>query len=149
MSRYDDIINLNRPISKTRKPMSIEMRAAQFAPFSALTGYNETIKETSRFTDKKRELSDGLKEIINRKLCYIKDNNISDIVTISYFEVDKKKSGGEYITISDYVKKVDNVNGRVVLNGGKCINFDDIISVDIANGDFYDWHYDRLSYIII
>ena len=72
MSKYDDIINMERPQSK-REKMSIENRAAQFAPFSALTGYNEAVRETARITDSKKILSEGIKEIINEKLNYIKD----------------------------------------------------------------------------
>lgn len=56
--KYDDIINLDRPISKKHKPMSPENRAAQFAPFAALTGYEEAIKETAHITQKKQELSE-------------------------------------------------------------------------------------------
>ena len=74
MSKYDDIINLERPISKKRMPMSIENRAAQFAPFSALTGYEDAVKETARITDSKKILSEGIKEIINEKINYIKNN---------------------------------------------------------------------------
>ena len=73
MSKYDDIINLKRPESR-HMPMSITNRAAQFAPFSALTGYDEAIKETSRITSEKHELSDGKIEFINTKLNEIKSN---------------------------------------------------------------------------
>ncbi len=47
MSNYDDIINMDRPVSKRHTPMSREMRAAQFAPFAALTGLDETMDETA------------------------------------------------------------------------------------------------------
>ena len=57
MNKYDDIINLPHHVSKTRKPMTMYNRAAQFAPFAALTGYDDAIKETSRLTDKKIEIS--------------------------------------------------------------------------------------------
>ena len=50
MSRYDDIINLPHHVSKTRTPMSMENRAAQFAPFAALTGHDAAIAETARLT---------------------------------------------------------------------------------------------------
>ena len=128
MSKYDDIINLKRPESR-HMPMSITNRAAQFAPFSALTGYDEAIRETSRITSEKHELSDGKIEIINNKLNYIKRNNIKR-VKITYFVKDKLKSGGEYITEEVEIKKIDSYNEKLVclkLN----ISFDDILEIDL------------------
>lgn len=131
MSKYDDIINLERPISKKHIPMSIENRAAQFAPFSALTGYNEAVKETARITDSKKVLSEGIKEVINEKLNYIK-NNIKSIgdVTITYFLKDKKKSGGKYVNVTGLVKKIDTNNLLVYMVNGTIISFDDISNID-------------------
>lgn len=128
MSKYDDIINLKRPESR-HMPMSIANRSAQFAPFSALTGYDEAIRETSRVTSEKHELSDGKIEIINDKLNYIKRNNIKR-VKITYFVKDKFKSGGEYITEELEIKKIDIYNEKLVclkLN----ISFDDILEIDL------------------
>ena len=131
MSKYDDIINLERPISKKRMPMSIENRAAQFAPFSALTGYEDAVKETARITDSKKILSEGIKEIINEKINYIK-NNLKTIgeVNITYFLNDKKKTGGKYTTITDLVKKIDINNCLIYLSCGTIISFDDISNID-------------------
>ena len=128
MSRYDDIINLSRPKSN-RPPMSIDARAAQFAPFSALTGYNEAIFEVGRFTTSKRELSEGLKENINEKLRYIKENYFSDTVSISYFVKDKTKSGGEYITKIIKIKKIDVYNKRLIFDNEEVL-FDDILEIE-------------------
>lgn len=137
MSKYDDIINLKRPISK-RCPMSMENRAAQFAPFSALTGYSEAIKEVSRITDYKKELSDGLKEIINEKLRIIKDNNYEGLVTITYFVPDGKKSGGVYKTVSDYIKKIDINKCLIILKNDLKIPFKDICDVDCCLFNIYE-----------
>ena len=57
-NRYDEIINLPHHVSKTRPQMPMSDRAAQFAPFAALTGYDSAIKETGRLTDKKIELDE-------------------------------------------------------------------------------------------
>lgn len=131
MSKYDDIINLERPRPKKHIPMTIENRAAQFAPFSALTGYNEAVRETARITDSKKILSEGIKEIINEKLNYIK-NNIKriDEVTITYFLKDKKKSGGKYVNVTGIVKKIDINNLLVYMRNGEEISFDDISNID-------------------
>ena len=129
MSKYDDIINLKRPVSR-RMPMSITNRAAQFAPFSALTGYDEAIKETSRITSEKHELSDGKIEIINNKLNEIKNNGIKR-VKITYFVKDKSKSGGEYITEEVDIKKIDIYNEKLVCLK-LSISFDDILEIDLV-----------------
>ena len=127
MSKYDDIINLKRPASR-RMPMSITNRAAQIAPFSALTGYDEAIKETSRITSEKHELSDGKIEIINNKLNEIKNSGIKR-VKITYFVKDKSKSGGEYITEEVDIKKIDIYNEKLVCLK-LSISFDDILEID-------------------
>ena len=70
-NNYDDIIDLPHYVSKKRPQMSIEARSAQFAPFAALSGYDEAVKETARLTDKRLEIDDGLKSILNNKLQYV------------------------------------------------------------------------------
>ena len=101
MNKYADIINLSRPKSKYPK-MPLNARAAQFAPFAALTGYGEAIDETSRITDKKRILSEEETDEINQKISYI-DNNIKKElnVIIIYYLQDKKKDGGKYLTVKN------------------------------------------------
>ena len=69
---YDDIINLPRHISKKHPQMSLEARSAQFAPFAALTGYDEAIRETARQTEKRIEINEEVKRILNEKLQLIK-----------------------------------------------------------------------------
>lgn len=130
---YDDIIDLDRPVSK-RSRMSMESRAAQFAPFAALTGYGDEVKETARLTDDKILIDDGLKEVINSKLVYINEH-ISDriLVSITYFVPDKKKSGGAYLSVCDCVKKIDLVNGVIKMNKGVCIVIDDILDVNMID----------------
>ena len=104
MNNYEDIINLERPKSN-HSHLSVESRAAQFAPFAALVGYDSAIKETARITDKRIEIDDELKVIISNKLNYlndhIKDNNK---VIITYFIKDEKKSGGNYIHKTGIIK---------------------------------------------
>ena len=68
MNNYEDIINLPHHISKKHPQMSIWSRSAQFAPFAALTGYDDAVKETARLTDKRLEIDEGLKNILNNTL---------------------------------------------------------------------------------
>lgn len=131
MNKYDDIINMSRPKSK-RPSMSIEARAAQFAPFSALVGYEESIMETSRITNEKYVLSQSKIDNINDKLNEIKSNNIKRI-KITYFIKDKKKSGGEYSTKEISIKKIDDYNKKIITNY-EVISFEDIFEIeDISN----------------
>ena len=86
---YDDIINLPHYKSIKHPRMTIEGRSAQFAPFSALVGYEDAVKETERLTDKKIEIDDGLKQILNNKLQYILDNKtLQPEITFTYFVYD-------------------------------------------------------------
>ena len=131
MNKYDDIINMSRPKSK-RPSMSIEARAAQFAPFSALVGYEESIMETSRITNEKHVLSQSKIDNINDKLNEIKSNNIKRI-KITYFIKDQKKSGGEYSTKEISIKKIDDYNKKIITNY-EIISFEDIFEIeDISN----------------
>lgn len=130
MNKYKDIINLPHHVSKNHPRMSLNNRSAQFAPFSALTGYSEKIKETARITDKKIELDEGLKTVINNRLQIIKEN-IKSVpqVTITYFIKDQRKSGGSYKTIITNIKKIDEINKTITLIEGPKINIDDIINI--------------------
>ena len=132
---YDDIINLPHYEPQRHPRMSIESRVAQFAPFAALTGYEDAVKETARITDKRIEIDEGLKIIINNKLQVILDN-IKDKpkVTFTYFIYDKKKSGGKYITITGNVSKIDMVNGYVILTDKTKVPINEIINI---TGDIF------------
>ena len=108
MDKYDDIINLPHPTSLRHPRMPLEDRAAQFAPFAALTGHEAAIKETARLTDEKENLSDEVIAILNDKLNIIAENLGTDqTVDITYFVPDEKKTGGAYVTYSGIVKKID------------------------------------------
>ena len=133
MNKYDDIINMPHHVSKIRKPMSLQNRSAQFAPFSALTGYDEKIKEVARETSKKIELDDGIKLMLNEKLCLIKnDIKLRPKVTITYFVRDNKKENrGRYKTITGNVKVVDEVYKRIILVDNTIISFDNVIDIKL------------------
>lgn len=128
---YNDIINLNRPISLVHKPMSLESRSAQFAPFAALTGYGEQVKEKARLTDKKIELDEESLLILNNKLQQLITNiHSKPKVAIRYFIKDDKKSGGRYETIIDNVRRIDSVAQIIYLITTK-ININMIINIEI------------------
>ena len=127
MNKYKDIINLPHHVSKTRNPMSLYNRAAQFAPFAALTGYNDAIKETARLTEQKIELSDELKNMLNQKIKLIIENiKLQPEVVITYFVHDNKKSGGVYKTISGNVKRIDEVEKCIIFTNKSKVFFYDM-----------------------
>lgn len=116
MNKYDDIINLPHYESKTRKRMSLEARSAQFAPFAALTGYDDKVKETARRTDKRIELSDEEYNIINTKLQIIKEHiKEQPEITFVIFVKDKLKEGGKYEEVNGKVRVIDEVNEEIIL----------------------------------
>lgn len=130
MSKYDDIINMPRHISKTRPQMSLYNRSAQFAPFAALTGYEERVKETARLTDTKIEIDDGLRNILNMKLNIISEHlKEKPEITITYFIKDNKKSGGKYSTLKSIIRRIDLVNQEIILYDRSVIKLDDIINI--------------------
>lgn len=130
MKNYDDIINLPHHVSRKHPQMSNVTRAAQFAPFAALTGYGDAINETARITDTRIELDEEMKIIINEKLNYI-DSHIIErpIVTFTYFAPDKRKNGGSYNSITGNVRQIDLVNNLIILTDKKKINISDLIGI--------------------
>ncbi len=97
---YDDIINLPHHKSNNHPEMSLYARSAQFAPFAALTGYEELVEETARETNKKIEIDDDIRFILDSKLQILMDKiKQKPEVEITYFVPDTKKDGGVYITV--------------------------------------------------
>lgn len=134
MNNYEDIIYLDHHVSEKRSKMSLYNRAAQFAPFNALTGYAEKIKEVARITDNKIILDEGRKLILNDKLQIInKYITQKPKVLITYFVPDKYKSGGEYKTVNGNVKRLDKVYKIIYLTNNIKINLDDILEISLIN----------------
>jgi len=126
MSKYDDIINMDRPISKHPK-MDLIKRSAQFAPFSSLNGYEDEIKETGRIVDTKIELDDETKEHIGEEINLIKYHLAEKpIINITYFEYDKLKNGGKYVTKKCYIKKINEIKKEIILDDNLIIKMEDI-----------------------
>lgn len=123
MNNYDDIINLERPKSKYPK-MSISARAAEFSSFDALEGYNELIKKSTIIKEKRKELSEEDKEIINNKIKELKTNN-TKLKIVYYDEISLR-----YKEIIDTFKKIDDYNKVIILNNIN-IKIDNILSIDI------------------
>ena len=132
---YKDIIDLPHYKSNKRPHMSAINRAAQFAPFAALTGHDEAVKETARLTDRKIELSEDAKIKLDDKLQIIRCNlHKQPMVAITYFQADKKKAGGSYIEHTGIVKKIDDFEQELIFADKVAIPFEDILLIKAAGG---------------
>ena len=110
--------------------MPMADRAAQFAPFAALTGFSEVIHEAGRTTDEKKMLDDREKERINRKLIYLQSKiMLQPFVIVKFFVPDRRKEGGSYLTISGNLKKIDTYEKCIAFSNGLKINFEDIFEI--------------------
>ena len=128
MGAYDDIINLPHPTSAKHPRMPMAGRAAQFSPFRALTGHGAAIRETARPTDRKIELTEDEKAVLDEKLCLLSDTGGEAVFT--YFLADGKKDGGAYVTAAGSIKKLDLRSHRVILTGGDIIPIEDILEIE-------------------
>ena len=138
MSNYDDIINIKNYKSRKRPQMSIYNRSAQFSPFAALTGYEESIDEASRITLSKLTISQDDKKILDIKFNILNDNlNEKTFFNIIYFIDDLKKQGGKYINKEGYIKKFDYVEKLIILDDNTKINNKNIINIESKIFDNY------------
>ena len=128
---YEDIVDLPSHISKRHPQPSMMDRAARFAPFAAITGYEEMVLEEARVTEERIDLDEGTLSLLNEKLNMIQEFlDEEPEVTITYFEPDKKKSGGAYISITGTVKRIDEYEHLVILTDGKKIRIEDIYALE-------------------
>ena len=128
---YEDIVNLPPHISKKYPQPTMLERAARFAPFAAITGYEEMVLEEARVTEERIELDEGTLAMLNEKLNIIHDSlNSEPVIQITYFEPDKKKSGGAYISITGTVKRIDEYERLVIMSDGKKILIDEIFGLE-------------------
>ena len=127
---YSYIINLPHHVSHNHPQMPMMARAAQFAPFAALTGYDAVINETARLTDRQVELEEYDNERLNRKyaeLMTILDSHPE--ITVSYFKPDELKAGGAYAIVSGHVKKIDSYEQYIEIEDGNIIPIRNIIDL--------------------
>ena len=129
--KYDKIMGLPHHVSKTRPQMPMSDRAAQFAPFAALTGYDAAIKETGRLTDERIELDEEALTALDMKYQLLMEAlDEAPEVTITYFQPDERKAGGKYVSAVGAVKKIDDFERRITMRDGTRIPTDDVLSID-------------------
>ena len=144
---YADILHLPHHQAADRKHMSMYDRAAQFSPFAALTGFDGVIAETGRLTDRKIELSESDKVLLDQKLTLIDEvirAGQHPEITVLYFTPDTRKTGGAYQEHTGSVRQIDPIERTIVFladNGrsaGKTIAIDDVKEIHGASVDYLD-----------
>lgn len=128
---YEDILCVPRPTTHVRPPMPRQDRAAQFAPFAALTGHDAAIRETARTTQARRQLSEDEKLILDRKQQFLLEQvHQHPQVTVTYFQPDARKAGGAYQVFTGHVKSLDTFRRLLRTMEGKDIPVDDIVALE-------------------
>lgn len=129
--KYEDMLYLDPPVSKTHRKMSIQDRAAQFMPFAALTGYEDLIRESSRITQSRIELSETEIEELKHKLEILHRHEIEKpLIKVQYFVHDLKKSGGSYRMVEKYLHRIDDIEKKIIFKDRTTIHFEEIISIE-------------------
>ena len=132
---YADIVDLPHHVSKKHPQPTMADRAARFSPFAAITGYEEMVLEAARSTQTRIDLDEEALTVINEKLNMLRESLDGEPrVTVTYFEPDKKKNGGAYVSVTDTVKYIDEYEKTVVMGENKKIPIKEIYSIE---GDIF------------
>ena len=139
--KYDDMIDMKNPTPTCRPRMPMLDRAAQFAPFAALTGYDAVVEEAARLTDARLELSEDMKTMLNDKMQMIVDNlDKEPFVMITHFVPDKRKAGGAYVDVSGIVDGIDEYERCIIMKDETKIPIEQVRAIEgeLFNGiDMY------------
>ena len=140
---YADIIDLSHHQSATRPHMSLHDRAAQFAPFAALSGYDDMVTETARLTDTEIELSDSEIEIelsdseieiinsVIAEIASLTENGAHPTVSVTHFIPDPHKHGGRYEPFTGVVKRVDPIKKQLIFYGSDSTEDKTVPTIDV------------------
>lgn len=129
--KYDDIINLPHHVSVKHPQMALSDRAAQFSPFAALTGHEDSIRETARRTEAFLELDEDKKEQLDEKMHILQDYfSEKPKITVTYFVPDEKKDGGAYVTHRGRIRKIDIYLRRLLFEDGTEVPLQYIFEMD-------------------
>ena len=125
--KYEKILYNEVPKSRKHPPMPLKDRAAQFAPFAALVGYDEEIKDGSKYREEKRLLSSEQIEELDYKLKEIILKKVTTIM-ITYFKQDGLNKGN-YLTKKIKIKEIDLLCQRII-SEDEIIPFRDIYDLE-------------------
>lgn len=127
---YGDIIDLPHPVSQRHAQMPKINRAAQFSPFAALTGYDDLIRETARYTDRQIELDENAIRELDQKLTFLIEAEPTLAATFTYFVPDSKKAGGSYQEHTGRITKYDSIGQTVTIDGTLTVPIPNIIQIE-------------------
>ena len=131
MKKYQDILYLPHHVSKTRKQMPPESRAAQFAPFAALTGYGEAIDETVRTTDTRLITDEDEAALLDQSIRFLLAHlDEKPHVRVVYFVPDARKSGGAYRVKKSNVTAIDLAKRIMTFSDGSTLPLDFVCALD-------------------
>ena len=136
MNSDRDLLSCARPRTERRAPMPMKNRAAQFAPFAALTGYDDAVRETERQTDRRPEIGEDRAEILDRRLRWLRDHpDTMSEITVKWFVPDIRKDGGICRTRTCRAKQLDAQHGVLLLEDGECVPISEICDLQISQAD--------------
>ena len=131
-TNYDDIIHLQRPLSKKHPPMPMAKRAAQFLPFAALTGFEGEIAEAARLTEEARSLGEDALVALDEQLSFLRQRmGEQPAVSVVRFVPDERKAGGRYETVTGRLRRLDEANRVLILTDGSRIDLDTIAELTV------------------
>lgn len=134
---YDDILNLPHHVSSSHPHMPLSDRAAQFSPFAALSGYHESIMESERLTEEKKELDENEKNILDEKMHMLLERaGHAPAAEITCFVPDSEKPGGSYQTFTGRIKKLIPGKRALLMDNGQEISIDHITDIQ---GEIFDF----------
>lgn len=137
--KYSKLKNITRPQYPDLPPMSIEDRAAQFSPFAAVVGYDDAVEETARFTDSMVELSEDEVVLLNGALAKLRESiDEKPQIRVTYFVPDAKKDGGEYVSKTGIVKRIDEYENVLIFTDGDKVAVSSIIKVEFVDTESAD-----------
>lgn len=131
--KYDDIINHRHHESLRHPRMPRINRAAQFAPFAALTGYESAIEEAGRLTESKIILEEGAKVELDEELRKLIESDMMAEAEITYFTPDDVKEGGHFALFKGKIKNIDEMSGELISKNGKRIKLKSITKIKVNN----------------
>lgn len=137
--KYSKLKNIKRPQYPDLPPMSIEDRAAQFSPFAAVVGYDDAVEETARFTDSMIELSEDEVVLLNGALAKLRESiDEKPQIRVTYFVPDAKKDGGEYVSKTGIVKRIDEYENALIFTDGDKVAVSSVIKVEFVDTENAD-----------
>ena len=132
MGKYDDIISLPHPVSKTHPPMPRAERAAQFSSFAALSGYEEAVEESARLTEMRTELDrDALEALDGTVRALRAELDAQPAIEVRFFVPDERKAGGRYETLRGHVRRLNEADRTLILTDGTKIEIDSVVDLTL------------------